>query len=80
MIPSIMASERVQRRIDDLLDRAETAVDEMDWGRVRDLCDAVLRLDPAKEDALEFCRDAGYRPGAAWPTFQRSGGEATLWL
>ena len=41
-----MASERIQRRIDRLLDQAEEAMDQMDWTSVRDCAQAVL-ADPA---------------------------------
>ena len=44
--PLIMASERVQRRIDHLLDQTEEAVDQLDWERVHQLAEAVLDLDP----------------------------------
>ena len=32
--PLIMASERVQRRIDHLLDQTEEAIDQLDWERL----------------------------------------------
>ena len=47
-----MTSERIQRRIDRLLDRAEAAADENDWGRVREYCDMVLAVDASNGDAL----------------------------
>ncbi|MCH7735463.1 MAG: hypothetical protein IH961_09660, partial [Chloroflexi bacterium] len=53
-----MPSERVQRRIDRLLDEAEEAADGADWDRVRYLCDQVLRLDPDNEDAKTFAEAA----------------------
>ena len=49
-----MPTERIQRQIDALLDEAEAAVRTLDWATVRDRCEAVLRLDPANEDALTF--------------------------
>jgi serine/threonine protein kinase len=54
-----MPSERVQRRIDNLLDQAETAVESTEWDRVRELSDAVLRVDPDNEDAKSFLQIAG---------------------
>ncbi|MDA1256673.1 MAG: protein kinase, partial [Chloroflexi bacterium] len=58
-----MPGERVQRQIDALLDDVEVAARALDWGRVRDLCDGVLRLDPDNEDARTFLsaaeRDTG---------------------
>ncbi|MCH8281287.1 MAG: protein kinase [Chloroflexi bacterium] len=50
----IMASERVQRRIERLLDQAEEAMDRLDWESVRDIVKVVLGLDPENSDALVF--------------------------
>ena len=50
----MMASERVQRRIDRLLDQAEEAMDRLDWGTVRECARVVLGLDPENSDALAF--------------------------
>ena len=64
-----MATERLQRRIEQLLDDAEAAVVGLDWIVVRDRAKAVLSLDRAAghyEDSLAFCRKAGYRPELAW--------------
>ena len=49
-----MASERIQRRIDRLLDQAEEAMDQLNWDSVRDCAQAVLGLDPQNNDALAF--------------------------
>jgi len=49
-----MPSERVQRRIDRLLDEAEHALDEHEWPLARERCQDVLRLDATNGDALEF--------------------------
>ena len=49
-----MPSERVQRRIDDLLDQTEEAVKATEWLRVQELTTAVLDADPENEDALTF--------------------------
>ena len=51
--PLIMASERVQRRIDHLLDQTEEAVDQLNWERVHQLAEAV-DLDPDNKDAGQF--------------------------
>ena len=48
-----MASERVQRRIDHLLDQTEEAVDQLNWERVHQLAEAV-DLDPDNKDAGQF--------------------------
>ena len=49
-----MASERIQRRIDRLLDQAEEAMDRSDWESVRDHAKVALGLDPENTDALAF--------------------------
>ncbi|MCH8224074.1 MAG: hypothetical protein IH868_11755, partial [Chloroflexi bacterium] len=59
MIPGTMPSERVQRRIDRLLDQAEEAVEARDWESVRDAASAVFRVDPDNEDAKSFLQMAG---------------------
>ena len=49
-----MASDRIQRRIEILLDEADEAVADSDWPVVRDRAQNVLRLDPENSDALSF--------------------------
>ncbi len=49
-----MASDRIQRRIDRLLDQAEEAADESNWQRVRELSQNILAFDPENTDALGF--------------------------
>lgn len=49
-----MASERIQRRIDRLLDEADEAVVDLNWAIVRDRAQAALTLDPENGDALAF--------------------------
>ena len=49
-----MASERIQRRIDRLLDQIEDAADQLDWETVRERAEAVLAYDPENQDALSF--------------------------
>ena len=49
-----MASERIQRRVDILLDEADEAVAKSDWTVVRDRAQNVLRLDPGNKDALSY--------------------------
>ena len=41
-----MPSDRVQRRIERLLDEAEQAMDGRDWDQARALAQDVLNLDP----------------------------------
>ncbi|NQW15976.1 MAG: protein kinase [Chloroflexi bacterium] len=49
-----MPSERVQRRIDSLLDQAEQASDDHNWDLVLDLTAGVLKVDPENADAQAF--------------------------
>ena len=49
-----MASERVQRRIDILLDEADQAIAQSDWSVVRDRAQNILALDPGNGDAATF--------------------------
>ena len=58
----IMPSERVQRRIDSLLDDAEQAIAGNDWEVVLERVRSVLALEPDNADAV-FYRDAAARAG-----------------
>jgi len=49
-----MASERVQRQIDQLLGEAEQAIRTSDWSLVGSRCEQVLRLDPENVDARAY--------------------------
>ena len=53
-----MASERIQRQIDRLLDQVEEAVELLDWDVVRSRAQAVLALDPENADAVTFLASA----------------------
>ncbi len=55
---SIMASERLQRQIDVLLDEAEAAIKQLDWRVVHDRSQAVLAMDPENSDGLAFLATA----------------------
>ena len=66
-----MPSERVQRRIDGLLDAAEQAMSERNWALAIEHCTDVLALDPENEDARAFIVAAERRLGALAP----AGGE-----
>ena len=46
-----MATERLQRRINSLLDEADDAIAKSDWDLVRDRAQNVLTLDPDNPDA-----------------------------
>src|SRR5262245_29407203 len=49
-----MPSERIQRRIDALLDGADSAAAERDWRAVGEAARAVLAIDGENEDARAF--------------------------
>jgi len=49
-----MPSERVLRKIDQLLGEAERAIDESNWTLVRARSEQALALDPENADALAF--------------------------
>ena len=49
-----MASERIQRQIDQLLDDAGEALTQLSWEVVRDRAQAVLALDPNNGDAVAY--------------------------
>jgi len=49
-----MASDRIQRRIDCVLDQAEEAADQSNWDQVKELAENFLAFDPDNVDAKEF--------------------------
>ncbi len=53
-----MTSERVQRRIDRLLDQAEEAADQHQWNTVLVCVEAILEAESSNADALTFQRMA----------------------
>ncbi len=67
-----MVSERMQRQIDGLLDQVEEAAGALDWERVHELCDGVLRLDPENLDARSFLEAAERDTGLAKPSAGRA--------
>ncbi len=60
--PLIMASERLQRQVDRLLDYAAEAVAQGDWELVRDSSQKVLVVDPENQEALTFLAVAPSMP------------------
>ena len=72
-----MPSERVQRRIDGLLDQAEEAVEAMDWARALEAARAVLLVDPGNEDSEAFLTMAegslSGAPGSPFPAGEGGG-------
>ncbi len=65
--PPIMASDRVQRQINSLLDEAEAAIKELDWRVVHDRAEAVLAIDPENPDGLTYLATAERAMGGAAP-------------
>ena len=55
----IMASERIQRRIERLLDQLEEAADRRDWEVVRQFAADILAVDPDNADARTYDIAAG---------------------
>jgi len=53
-----MVNERLQRRIERLLDEAEEAITRLDWKVVHDRAQAVLAIDPQNGDGLAFLATA----------------------
>ena len=67
-----MTSERVQHRIDSLLDEADQAISQDDWPAVRQRANAVLAFDAENADALAYLAAADKAqpenfPGVAAP-------------
>jgi len=60
-----MPSERIQRRIDQLLDEADEAVARREWADVRDAANAVLALDHDNQDALTYLEAARHATAEA---------------
>ncbi len=63
-----MASERIQRRIELLLDEADQAVAISEWELVLDRAKNVLAFDPENQDALAFVTAAERALGGAATT------------
>ena len=63
-----MATERLQRRIERLLDQVEEATDQQDWDTVLRLARQVLSIDPDNADAAVFLKIAELESGEAAAT------------
>ena len=73
-----MVSERIQRRIERLLDQIELEADKQDWPRVVDLANEVLGYAQDNDDAKAFLRVAEERLSVtASPTEQLGQGTTT---
>ena len=62
-----MSSDRIQRRIERLLDQIEEAADQLNWHEVRDRANALLAYEPANQDALTFIEVADRALGGQNP-------------
>ena len=62
-----MTTERIQRRIDRLLDEAEEAADKGDWAAVRQRATQILAFDSANQDANGFLAAAEKILGSGQP-------------
>ncbi len=62
-----MASERVQRRVDRLLDQIEEAIEQRDWSHVRELAQDVIALDRDNDDAQAFLDASEQRLSSSEP-------------
>ena len=47
-----MTSDRLQRRLEGLLDEAEEAITQLDWAVVQARAQAVLEIDPEHGDGV----------------------------
>ena len=62
-----MASDRIKRQIERLLDNLEEAVDQSDWQLVRQIADNILILDPTHVDAQSYLISAERALGPRQP-------------
>ena len=49
-----MTSDRLQRRLERLVDEAEEAIAQLDWRVLYDRAQAVLAIEPEDSDGLAF--------------------------
>lgn len=72
-----MLSERMQRRIDALLDEADAAVSALRWTDVAERARAVLAIDATNEDAASFLKMADADRVAVTPSNDAEAGAAS---
>ncbi len=65
-----MVNERIQRRIERLLDQVEEAADGQEWQKVQELCEEVLGLDADNSEAPAFLSAAERRLTGGAPSTQ----------
>ncbi|MEE8337849.1 MAG: hypothetical protein V3R95_07290, partial [Dehalococcoidia bacterium] len=63
-----MPSERIQRRIDSLLDQADRAIEAGEWERAYERAEDALALDPESEDGQAIREAAARRLGGSATT------------
>ena len=63
-----MASDRVQRQVDRLLDEAEEAITNDDWASVSNRARAVLAIDPDNKDGQSYLAAAERALGTSGAT------------
>ena len=63
-----MASDRIQRQIERLLDEVEDAISRYDWEAVRQAANAVLAIDPENSDGRTYLATAERAMGGFAPT------------
>ena len=68
-----MASNRLQRRLDLLLDEADEALSRFDWESVRQRAQAVLAIDPDNEEGRAFLASAERALGETASTREATG-------
>ncbi len=66
-----MASDRIQRQVERLLDEAEKAFVEHDWNALLSHAQDVIRLDSENREALTFLSAAEQALGSSPPTGQQ---------
>ena len=66
-----MASYRIQRQVERLLDEAEKAFVEHDWNALLSHAQDVIRLDSENREALTFLSAAEQALGSSPPTGQQ---------
>ena len=62
-----MASDRIQRQIDRLLDEAEQAITSEDWSTVASRARSVLAIDPENTEGLAYLAAAERAQGNSLP-------------
>ena len=62
-----MASERLQKHIERLLDEADQAIADEDWSTVLSRARSVLAIDPENGDGAAYLATVSFRGGLSAP-------------